>query len=217
MLRATSRIPRGVSAAGPPQPQENVSSVRTQELELMSAARTQSIVMTVIGPDRPGLVESLSAVIVEHRANWEQSRMVRLAGQFAGVLRVSADTGQVEALTVALTRLETSGLRVSVVVDSGAEPTEARARGGERVFHLELVGHDRPGIVKQGSEAIATRGVNVEELSTECASAAKTGESLFRAKARLSVPGDISSDELHAILEKVAADLVVDIEIAAEE
>jgi hypothetical protein len=34
-----------------------------------------SIVLTVIGPDRPGIVELLSTTIAAHGGNWEQSRM----------------------------------------------------------------------------------------------------------------------------------------------
>ena len=46
--------------------------------------------LTVIGPDRPGLVEAIAAVIARHGANWEESRMAQLGGQFAGMLRVTA-------------------------------------------------------------------------------------------------------------------------------
>jgi glycine cleavage system regulatory protein len=38
-----------------------------------------SLVVTVIGNDRPGIVERLSEVVLAAEANWEESRMARLA------------------------------------------------------------------------------------------------------------------------------------------
>ena len=76
---------------------------------------------------------------------------------------------------------------------------------------LEIVGHDRPGIVRQISHTLANHAVNVEELETECASAAMSGETLFKARAHLAIPASTSLPTLRAQLEKIAADLIVDI------
>ena len=46
---------------------------------------TKSLVMTILGPDRPGLVESLSSTIATHDGNWLESRMAQLAGHFTGM------------------------------------------------------------------------------------------------------------------------------------
>jgi glycine cleavage system regulatory protein len=46
-----------------------------------------SLVLTVIGDDRPGLVERLSAAIGKHGGNWLQSSMSHLSGKFAGIVR----------------------------------------------------------------------------------------------------------------------------------
>ncbi|MEO6565174.1 MAG: formyltransferase family protein, partial [Casimicrobiaceae bacterium] len=45
-----------------------------------------SLVVTVIGPDRPGIVSLLSAKAQGFGANWAGSRMASLAGQFAGMV-----------------------------------------------------------------------------------------------------------------------------------
>jgi glycine cleavage system regulatory protein len=79
---------------------------------------------------------------------------------------------------------------------------------------LEIVGQDRPGIVRQISQALAEYGVNVEELETECASAAMSGETLFKARARLSLPETCNAAEVRRKLEKIAEDLIVDISFA---
>ena len=47
---------------------------------------TTSLVFTVIGPDRPGLVGHLAATVADHDGSWLESRMAVLAGQFAGAV-----------------------------------------------------------------------------------------------------------------------------------
>jgi glycine cleavage system regulatory protein len=167
----------------------------------------ESLVVTVIGKDRPGLVESVSAVVEEHGGNWVESRMSRLAGEFAGILRVSVPAARADALAEALEGLRAGGLRV--VVERGFE--EAVEEG--HVIVLELIGGDRPGIVHKISEALAARGVNVDELNTECDGAPWSGDTLFKATARLRVPKALDLDQLRESLEAIAGDLMVDISI----
>ena len=81
---------------------------------------------------------------------------------------------------------------------------------------LDLLGQDRPGIVRQISGVLAALGVNVEELNTECRAAAETGQPLFHARADLRLPPDVSEAALRTALENVAADLMVDVKLAAK-
>jgi glycine cleavage system regulatory protein len=163
------------------------------------------LVMTVIGPDRPGLVESIAGLVAEHRGNWLESRMSRLGGQFAGILRVELP-GEAEApLVEALKQLAARGLSVVVHPDQPEAVPQA-----PHLSLLEIVGQDRPGIVRQISRALASYGVNVEELHTERASAAMSGETLFKACAKLSIPESCDTAELRQELEKIAADLIVE-------
>jgi glycine cleavage system regulatory protein len=167
------------------------------------------LVMTVIGPDRTGLVDSIAGLVTEHGGNWLESRMSRLGGHFAGILRVEAPQDKELMLVAALRRLEARGLTVVVHRDEpkAAPPTE-------RLSVLEIVGQDRPGIVREISHALAGFGVNVEELHTECASAAMSGETLFRARATLSIPETCDAARIRQELEKIAADLIVEISLA---
>jgi len=169
----------------------------------------RALVMTVIGEDRPGLVESVAAIVAEHGGNWLESRMSRLGGQFAGILRVEVSTDREPSLLSALKRLESRGLSLVVQPDqSAAAPANAR------LSSLNIVGQDRPGIVRQISGTLARHGVNVEELETECASAPMSGEALFKAHARLSIPAKCDTEALREDLEKIAADLIVEISLA---
>lgn len=169
----------------------------------------RSLVMTVIGQDRPGLVESIAGLVARHGGNWLESRMSRLGGQFAGILRVALPPTEEPALVMALKGLETHGLTIVV------HPDEAAASAGpQRLSVLDIVGHDRPGIVRQISASLAAYGVNVEELQTECDSAAMTGETLFRAHALLNLPESCDTARLRDELERIAADLIVEIKLA---
>jgi glycine cleavage system regulatory protein len=170
-----------------------------------------SLVLTVLGVDRPGLVESIARVVAEHGANWVESRMAHLAGQFAGILRVEVAADKAEPLSAALRSLGESGLESIVHPDRTAP-----AAVDLPLVHLELIGQDRPGIVREISRVLASHGVNVEELKTECVSAPTTGQSLFRASAQLRLPAGVSEASLRTALEAVAADMMVDIDLASD-
>jgi glycine cleavage system regulatory protein len=164
-----------------------------------------SLVLTVIGKDRPGIVERISDQVLAAGANWEESRMARLGGQFTGILRVAVDADRAEALAARLRTLDAGGL--TVVVERAGEV----AASASRHVSLDLVGHDRAGIVRDIARALAQREVNIEELQTEVTSAAMSGETLFRATAHLRVPASMPMSELRRVLEAVANDLMVDV------
>jgi glycine cleavage system regulatory protein len=166
-----------------------------------------SLALTVIAGDRPGLVERLAATVAEHGANWEASHMARLAGQFAGILLVTVEAAGADGLVAALRGLDTHGLTISV------HPTQTSAAPvGGRVV-LEVIGADRPGIVRDVARVIAERGINVEELESDVSSAPMSGEPLFRARALLRVPAGASPGDLRARLEALANELMVEIEV----
>ncbi len=167
-----------------------------------------SLVLTVLGQDHPGLVDSLATTVAEYGGNWVESRMAHLAGQFAGILRVEVEPQQVEALTSAIKKLTATGLESMICAD----PMEPAQEGGF-VVELDLMGIDQPGIVRRVSQVLAERGVNVEQLATECLSAPNTGQSLFHATAKLRLPEGLDFDEIRGALEQVTADLMVELKL----
>jgi glycine cleavage system regulatory protein len=164
------------------------------------------LVLTVVGADRPGIVEKVADLVARHDGNWLESRMCRLGGQFAGIVRIFTTTHRRPALTEALRALAAEGLAVAVYED--APPARPASPA---LAQIELVGQDRPGIVRQVAAVLAARGVNVEELATECVSAPMSGETLFKARAKLQLPEQCDVAALRAELERIAADLLVDI------
>lgn len=168
------------------------------------------LVLTLIAPDRPGLVDLIADQVASHGGNWLESRMARLAGQFAGILRVEVPAEKADALRSALERLSERGMKVTL-----AAPLAAPAGGPP--MQLELMGLDRPGIVREIAHALAERGVNIDELQTDRLPAAMSGEMVFRSRARIQLPPGADAAELRGRLERIAADLSVQIELARPE
>jgi glycine cleavage system regulatory protein len=165
-----------------------------------------SLVLTVIGPDKPGLVNLLSQTAVAFGANWLESRMANLVGQFAGIVHLDVPEANADPLIAALGELESLGLRVLVTKSAGTSTDPAT-----HLLHLELVGQDHPGIVRDISRVFALHGASIEDLSTDCVSGSFSGENLFRAKAQLRLPPGSATVELRHALEALANELMVDV------
>lgn len=170
----------------------------------------RALILTLIGQDRPGLVETLASTVARHAGNWLDSRMARLGGQFAGILRVELPAEHEQPLLAALRALGAEGLEV--VCRSEPGPAAPSTPPGP-LARLEILGHDRPGIVRDISAALAARGANVEELTSELTSAPMAGGTLFKAAARLRLPPGGDPDAIRRDLERIAADLMVEVRL----
>ncbi len=166
----------------------------------------KTLVMTIVGKDRTGLVESIAGLIADHGGNWLESRMCRLGGEFAGILSASAPEVEVHALIRALEALQSEGLTVIIRRDE-ATSTKSQTRAAT----LSLIGHDRPGIIYEISAAMAHQNVSFEELESECTSAPMSGETIFKAVARLQIPEACDILALQKELETIGSELMVDI------
>jgi glycine cleavage system regulatory protein len=176
-----------------------------------------SLVLTVIGDDRPGLVSSVSGLVEARGGSWQRSQMARLAGKFAGIALVEVPQSEVAALEAELAALATptaGGLHV-VVTLAGDEPDPVDARSTTAV-HLRLLGQDRPGIVAEVSAALAGHGVGIDELTTDVREAPMAGGTLFEVEARLSLPVGSDVGAVRDDLERLADELMVDLSLDAD-
>ena len=165
-----------------------------------------SLVLTVLGPDRTGLVDDVADAVARNGGSWQESRMARLAGQFAGILRVECPGENRDALESDLSALNERGLVISVARD-------LEAGGAEReTLSLDITGLDEQGIVKRIACALAELQVNVEELQTSLESAPMAGHLLFCTRGKVSLPEGLHPSELIEALEKVGAGLNVDVQ-----
>ena len=165
------------------------------------------LVLTVIGRDRPGLVSAVSETIAAGGGNWLDTRMASLSGQFAGILLVAIAAEKADALIASLRKLEAQGLHL--VIEKSDEQTPIACR----TLLLELVGLDKPAIIRDISHVLAAQNVSIVELESECVRGSFSGEAMFKAKARLTLPNDLHVEELRQSLEALAHELMVDLSL----
>lgn len=163
------------------------------------------LVVTATAPDRPGLVNRLADAVAAHGGNWLDARMAGLGGQFAGVVLVAVAPERADALRAALVALGGPELAVQVHAAAGQAPQPVQA------MRLELVGHDRPGIVRDISQALSARGVSISEIDTERRSGSFSGEAMFKLAALLHLPATLEPHELRSALEALANEWMVDL------
>src|SRR5690606_2466019 len=156
------------------------------------------LVLTIIAQDQTGLVERIAQCVADHGGNWLESRMARMAGQFAGILRVAVPAESYGDLIDALQGLHDYGIRV-LLAESGADPV-----CNWKPVQVELLGNDRPGIVRDITRLPSELGVNLERLRTDVRPAPMSSEPLFHAQLLLAVPLELSLDRLQSRLEALA-------------
>jgi glycine cleavage system regulatory protein len=173
---------------------------------------TTPLVLTFVGDDRPGLVNAISEKVAACDATWLESRSARLAGKFAGVVLVSVPDDRVTGLELSLRDLAHAGLRIAIERGAAAE-----AEKQTRIVTLDILGRERPGIVRDVTHALNRLGVNIEEFMSGLESEPFTGAEMFRAKARLSVPEGLELDDLRKALERLAGEIMVDLAVGEGE
>ncbi len=168
------------------------------------------LVVTITCPDQPGIVERITQTVLAHSANWEDSRLARLGGDFAGIVLVSADAQHVDALTQSL--LDLSGDQTTVTVKRTRE-SQTPPVANSRLFDLTLTGADHEGIVHKVSAYLATQSVNVESMDTSVTPAPMSASPLFHMQAVIKVPAHVAHNELISQLQLIGDELAVGIEV----
>ena len=146
------------------------------------------LVLTYVGDDRPGLVSAVSEKIAAFGGTWLESRSARLAGKFAGILRVNVPEANLPGLERALRDLAPAGLSLTIERGADEEPTPSA-----RLITLDILGNERPGIVRDVAQALTALGVNIEEFESRLESAAFTGVEMFRARRQAPRPRDAAA------------------------
>jgi glycine cleavage system regulatory protein len=163
-----------------------------------------SLIITLLGTDRSGLVKSLSKVVKQHQGNWQESRMVRMDGQFAGLAHVSIDSSYTETLTEALIALQTKDLQI-LIKESNTSPTSSNT------LSLELLGNDRQGIIHEITQQLSSLKVNIEKLHSEQRVAPMSNETLFYAEMVLGLPDGVTEEHIQHTFETLSDSLMVDV------
>lgn len=163
-----------------------------------------SVILMVVGNDRPGLTQSLADAVMAAGGNWLESHLAHLGGKYVGSVLVELPGDRLGDLKAAANRIDAIGFSVSILPASD----EAERAGHPLTF--ELVGRDRPGIVQEVATALASLSVNIEELETSTDDGAMEGGTLFRARATVRVPPDSEPSLVRAALENISGEIMVD-------
>ena len=171
-----------------------------------------NLVFTLTGPDRIGIVEEITQVLLKYDGNVETSRMVRLGGEFAILMLVSIPTDQIANLSKDVESLIAEGYKITT---SQTDQTYAEQHRGWLPYQVELQGADHEGIVHEVAQYLAQRGINIESMDTALVAAPMSGTPLFTMTAQVLVPPDLVDQDWVAALEGVGHRLNVDIDVAA--
>jgi glycine cleavage system regulatory protein len=168
---------------------------------------TTKVILSAVGSDRPGLTQALADAVLAAGGNWLESHLSRLGGKYVGSVLVEIDEDRLPALENRIRDVDASGLHVSIVA-AGEEPT-----GPAHLVSIELVGQDRPGIVREVTTVLAQLGVNIEDFGSGTENSSWSGERLFRATARLNIPAETSLEQVRNALEAISGEIMVDLTI----
>lgn len=164
-----------------------------------------TLVLTVVGDDRSGLVAAVADVVGNHGGNWENSQLAELSGAFAGIIEVSIAPERAGELREALAVLD--GL-LKIAVHTG---TDEPPLGTDRRLTLQVIGNDHPGIVRDISGVFRAHGVSIDHLTTRTTDAAMYGGRLFEATVAARVPASVDLEKLTGELERLATEIQVDV------
>ncbi len=169
----------------------------------------KQMILTASGHDRVGLVGEITELIVRFEGNVEASRMVRLGGDFAMIVFVTAPEEKIEDLRKALAEVHYSSFDVHTRLSDVVDPEET----GSTRCAITVLGADHMGIVHQVARYLAEQGLNVENMNTEVVAAPMSGSPLFTMSAVVQVPPQLDISDLREALEFIGEETGVDTKV----
>jgi glycine cleavage system transcriptional repressor len=171
-----------------------------------------NFILTLTGPDRIGIVEEMTRLLLDRGGNVETSRMARLGGEFAVLMLVSLPEGRAVDLDKGLESLAGQGYKVTT---TPAQRTYAEAHRGWLPYQIEVHGADHEGIIHEVARYLSGRGISIESMDSESAPAPTSGAPLFSMTARVVVPPGLSGQDWEAGLDEIGNRLNLEITASA--
>jgi glycine cleavage system transcriptional repressor len=167
------------------------------------------MVLTASGRDCVGIVEEMTELILQYEGNIESSRMVRLGGDFAMLMFVTAPEEKIEALRTSLAEVHYARYDVHTRLSEVEEPEESSAVP----CAITVLGADHMGIIHQVARYLAEQGINLETMTTEVVAAPMSGTPLFTMSAVVRVPPQLAVDDLREALEYIGDEVGADTKV----
>ncbi len=169
---------------------------------------SQELVVTAVGPDRPGIAAEFSGHVHSAGANLADSRMINLRGQFALVALIE---GAPDVLEAVKKRLDAAAAEMGLAIEVSSAAKAPRREGVP--FRLKTYSMDQPGIVHKVTSFLNQQGINIEELETHLESAPFMGTPVFTLEILMSVPRTASVKTLRRSLEELGDTLNCDVDL----
>ncbi|GAB4326243.1 MAG: phosphoserine phosphatase [Candidatus Sumerlaeia bacterium] len=150
--------------------------------------------VTTFGADRPGIVEEVSAWILEQGGNIADSRMARLGGEFATLILVNGAAGLRDRL--AATREAFERRHQLTVLVKPVPPVPPAPAVPVLHYTLRATALDHPGIVHQVAALLRSRLINITAAETHTTLAPFTGTPVFNFEMELDIPADVQPGAL---------------------
>jgi glycine cleavage system transcriptional repressor len=157
------------------------------------------------------MVEKMTELLLRFDSNVESSRMMRLGGDFAMLMFVTAPEERVEGLRKALSEFHYASFDVHTRLSEVSEPKEDSATP----CAITVLGADHMGIIHKISKYLAEQGLNLETVTTEVVAAPMSGSPLFTMSAVVKVPPQLEVDDLREALEFIGDEMGVDTKVFA--
>jgi len=168
------------------------------------------VVLTLTGPDRVGIVEEVTRILLELGGNVETSRMARLGGEFAIIMLASLPGDHAESLTAAFADLQAQGYKLTA---SQTDDSVADAHRGWLPYRVSVHGADHEGIIHEIAAELSSRGINIESMETGTSEAPVSGTPLFEMVALVAVPPDLAETDWIWAVAEAGSQANVDIEV----
>jgi glycine cleavage system regulatory protein len=163
------------------------------------------LIFTLVGPDKPGLISSLSKAVYQRKGNWLASNFSHMAGHFAGFVHIDLPEENHAELIELFS--QHPDLRIHLV---SAQPTNLK---NQQTVEITITGNDKAGIVQELTRVLNQFNLNIIKFDSSCTSAPNSGSPLFNAKAIVEVAPDVDLFNLRETLENIANDLMIDVDL----
>ena len=142
---------------------------------------TSDVILSIIGPDKPGIVSDISEIIKKYSGNIEKSRMIRLGDFFTIMMLININAKNTENLQSEFNNY--SNYQISI------HKSKNKIDTSDECFHtVHLNGIDNEGIVYEITNQLSELDINIEELKTNVSNAPMSGLTLFSLTAKINHP-----------------------------
>lgn len=173
----------------------------------------RNFVLTLTGPDRIGIVDEVTRLLLDRGGNVETSRMARLGGEFAILMLASLPVEQFAGMETGLEGLATRGYKATT---TRVRQSYAEAHPGWLAYEIEVEGADHEGIIHQVAHHLSENGISIESMESESALASTSGIPLFSMTAQVVAPPDLPGPRWRAGLEEIAGRMNLEIRVTAK-